>query len=127
MKARELRIGNYVTKKGKTRPCQIKGIYYDNGYGLDNGYSYSLEEISPIELTDEWFEKFGFEYTQHQGGVEYIGKNGFSIYFHPEFKEEVGGSASRNFGGISVYINYVHELQNLVYVLTGIELTQPGK
>lgn len=51
---RELRIGNLLSK-GK-----VKSIYYRDHVGFDDGKMYTYDSISPIPLTSEWLERFGF-------------------------------------------------------------------
>ena len=107
MKVEELRIGNLVFEKGRS-PFAIeieKIIDFANGF-------YKFE---PIELTDEWLIKLGFE----SDGIEWwngiiclgIFKDGLNYLPTEEINYRVGQE-----------FEYVHQLQNLHYAITGDEL-----
>ena len=110
MKATELRIGNW----------------YSSGVDMDTGeqvYNQVLPDLymnwhvngcwaKPIPLTKEWLERFGFEINQngyYQKG-EYKISDKMEFYFF-------------DVGDWQMTINYVHQLQNLYFSLTGKELT----
>ena len=69
-----------------------------------------------VELTDEWLIKLGF----HQSGFDK------KWWFNNEIKVEYDDHAGY---GVSIStrfitgVDYVHELQNLVWVITRTELT----
>ena len=122
MEARELSLGN-ITDKGI-----VHTIRYNNGLLgcdiLDNrldsfGNFYSFSELNPVKLTEEWLLKMGFVY---RGIYYHFPKNDIfkleqyklkNAYFLKHSKESLD----------SVRINYVHQLQNLHFALTGEELT----
>jgi hypothetical protein len=137
MKGNELRIGNL-----------IKGIYHDYDDGIDEEienetickvvtldvsgigdypiYVYSDEDIEhfsefkPIPLTEEWLLKFGFGKTEWDNFNSYrlmIGNNDYTIVLYSDGNCEVGDI-------ITCKIEYVHQLQNLYFALTGEELKQ---
>lgn len=112
MKASELRIGNLVSN----------GI---NHYAVDINMLYDLATlehypIEPIPLTPEILDKCGFEKNN-------IGHNDFDIialYAKEEFEiiqYSDGFGWDTGLGKISD-TNYIHQLQNLFYCLTGEEL-----
>ncbi len=125
MKANELRIGNLVFDNlGGT--LRIKGI------GTDE----DLPHIKPIPLTEEWLERFGFSTQKRSvslgvGGElqvysEIILKEiaqyrvwRFIIWYNPRLGWTL---MSNHVEGITYYIQYVHQLQNLFYTNTGEEL-----
>lgn len=84
---------------------------------------------SPIPLTEEWLENFGFE-NEKIGGMIFTDYKRVDSSFKVLF---VGG----NIGiwqiafekhNLQVYIKYVHQLQNLFFILTDQELKyQPTK
>jgi len=112
MKANELRIGNLVAyeptiddweeiivKCGNIIQCEI-----------------SPDSFIPIPLTEEWLLKFGFEKNDNnqfilmEGSVDIL------------FNKDLNGWTC---DGINFSINmteYVHQLQNLYFALTGEEL-----
>ena len=114
MKASELRIGNLVWLKSKSMP-----------YVISSGHD--IEEIddapegfdaTPIELTEEWLLKFGFEEWKVNIFRKNWGRNGVEfITFCPDgFFFELGKGSYR-------HLEYVHRLQNIFFALTGEELT----
>jgi hypothetical protein len=118
MKATELRIGNKVLyKNGIIDVIIISGISYSFGkYDVTinpnrKWIMVDIKTISPIPLTEEWLLKFGFESLL--SGAGYV-KNRTEIgYNHNGFYIITSG----------LKIEYVHQLQNLYFALTGEELT----
>jgi hypothetical protein len=105
MKASELRIGNLVYNKEEN-------IVYVNTNHLTL-LLYGIEdEFNPIPLTEEWLIKLGakkdkIDNTYYLSELEIMLPNFF------RYKTSI---ISR--------IDYVHQLQNLYFVLTGEELKQ---
>lgn len=113
MNARELRIGNFI---------QTNGILWEVGTH-DFGLVYK-PYFEPIELNDEWLEKFGFiKYDQ-------MGDWSFWNYKLPNERYWNIGMLSKgvhvSFGGLNwddcPIVEYVHELQNLYFAITRNEL-----
>ena len=117
MKANELRIGNYITFDTVDKPS----------YFEINLFNY-LDRLKPIPLTEEWLLKAGFMYKNYHpttigstnifGSGLYISQminNGFSLVFQTDKKSFYFEFSDR-------YIKYVHELQNIYFALTGVEL-----
>jgi len=132
MKSSELRLLNLVeypnwNNDGSKAYFKIRDIYFDDGrIGLTNGSiivpGSKLEYLKPILLTEEWLLKFGFSKRDVLSSVLYDMKNPrFSIYLNPPIDK----SNKWNILGIEKNINiqYVHQLQNLYFSLTGEELT----
>ena len=105
MKASELRIGNLIHNK------QGNIVYVNTNhltlllYGIEN-------EFKPIQLTEEWLLKLGakkdkIDNTYYLSELEIMLPNFF------RYKTSI---ISR--------IDYVHQLQNLYFALTGEELKQ---
>lgn len=119
MKASELRIGNLVdTKEHKSIVISsINSIIDEIGYVWNNhnfGY-YQLKTFQPIPLTEQWLLRFGFV-KQHE---RFYVLNDWVV----EYRE---GTKLFNFATeeyIDIIVKYVHQLQNLFFVLTGEELT----
>jgi len=99
----ELRIGNWVLSD---RPIQIKSL------------TYQLPELLyiPIRLTPEILERCGFEpfnADYRKGNFKiYSGHHEFFFWYN-DFEENETGE---------VKLNYLHQLQNLYFTLTGNEL-----
>jgi hypothetical protein len=135
MNLKELKIGNYVIaneyryeneKKEVVMDCvkkQVKcnGVFDDGSedafiqYGRDE---YGLvivdsNNTEPIPLTEEWLLKLGFK---NEHNPIYFSIDGFYIeYKNDEFTTEVGECSY-------LVLEYVHQLQNLYFALTGEEL-----
>jgi hypothetical protein len=111
MKASELRIGNWV-HSGITKEdfiIEAHDIVNISG-GFDNG------KVQPIPLTKEWLLKFGLKYLQN--ACWELGS--MRIY---NLSDETTSRFRITLAGHElVIINYVHQLQNLYFALTGEEL-----
>ena len=111
MKANELRIGNWVelNQTGETTYTTIQ----------PSSFSVKPEiYFKPIPLTEDWLEKFGFEL----GKV----KVGLPAFKHPDLEMTlVFYDGSFGIAGAKKQppLDYVHQLQNLYFALTGEELT----
>jgi len=122
MKASELRIGNYV------KYLTLNG----NSEILANGiYLFELGELEldPILLTEKWLLKFGFENNKHGNWNRYF-KDGiyprsFAFQFYKNGRVDFwyGDFNVGNLNRIKYNpLQYVHQLQNLYFALTGKEL-----
>ena len=143
IKIADLRVGNFIledenlisrvngfTPYGDSTRCDeeqgcliLIDVYRKEGY-IDSGFECESSLCNPMPLTEDWLvNKFGFEVVTDR---EYGG------YLSPE----VNGQQIRirvNTLGIHfytpnkrakpLYIDYVHELQNLIFVLTKTELS----
>lgn len=114
MKATELRIGNYVWDdySGEMIVSEIdsKGwVSLRKNLNLPEG-AFKAGTIESIPLTEEWLLKFGFESLLN--GAGYVKKGTEIGYNHNGFYIITSG----------LKIEYVHQLQNLYFALTGTEL-----
>lgn len=101
MKTNDLRIGNLVLNDDDGGVCKL--------FNIHEGYI----NHKPIPLTEEWLLKFGFKSIQ-DGWYEYSNSNitfSWNIY-----------DRQLRFLGEPFNIQYVHQLQNLYFALTGEEL-----
>jgi len=111
MKANELRIGNLIYNG-------IGEIISVNSYTIsyfEIGEA-TLGKFKSIPLTEEWLLKFGF----HESPLDeiIIFRNGkFSLSRNAKHHYSVGYN-----GGFMRFVQYVHQLQNLYFALTGNEL-----
>ena len=120
MEAKNIRIGNVVHFYGNRKPLIIKEINSENknawlkGYVVHgNGDKTAIDCLRPIPLTTDWLKDFGFGLSNFHKGWHRT-TNGIEILFDIDmgcFIEMVG-----------LDINYVHQLQNLFFALTGTEL-----
>lgn len=134
MKVQDLRIGNLILdidgNIGKVTHISETSIKVDNA-----NIGFSDLSLKPIPITEEWLLRFGFE--KNDNGftfIKYIRK--MKIGLPPN--ERIIGAGHRflftfrtnvdqiKANGISVKmekrIQYIHQLQNLYFALTGEEL-----
>ncbi len=113
----DLRLGNLVEYDGKIfKVKEIRNyiIVCDRGKG---NVDFTVNEISPLELTEDWLLKLGFEKKEDQK------------YYHEKYDRtwvKIETCIVKWYGnaiGGLVMIDYVHQLQNCFNVFTGEELT----
>jgi hypothetical protein len=121
MKATELRIGNLVEYKNQY--INVSGI---GPFGIQSeGKEYliiakfSTPDIQPIPLTEKWLLKFGFE--DDRDNLMILRKGVFEFYFDKVDKDGISLYEKWD-GNFLCNVEYVHEFQNLYFVLTGEEL-----
>ena len=121
----ELRIGNVI--EANTPPMIVQAINKDSvelympGSEADN-FEEDLEKCNGIPLTPEILEKCGFEWDifwqrfADKRGRYYLQEandSGYNI-FNGKWKQQINWMKS---------LEYLHQLQNLYFALTGEELT----
>lgn len=131
----ELRLGNYVqdrggkvlkidtfetTHNGEEYVLKVGQRMFVNGNEVHPLTEYS-DYLQPIPLSDEWLAKFGFDddgfrqYTLLNWGIKVVeslaSKGSWIVYqgFLRQFQE-------------IAEVQYIHQLQNLFFALTGEEL-----
>lgn len=126
MTSTELRIGNLIQcyrkafDKEKTQH-KISGIFFLDEFGdcveLEDGFIININKgIEPIPLTEEWLLKLGFELYSEK---EYHGNGLYPILVWDDgFWLDDNETGTIN----DKPILYVHQLQNIHFVLTGEEL-----
>ena len=124
MNAQELRIGNLVERDGNI--LEVVRIAKDNIINYDlilqsKGMHVNSGNVIPIPLTEEWLVKFGFYYSDDE--------NEF-LELQLMHKTKLYADNSNEFSTVvlkikenEIEIEYVHQLQNLYFALTGKELT----
>lgn len=115
----ELRIGNYITSKEWKGYHTISGIEItETGFELlINGFIHKYEpgkyfDIEPILLTEEILLKCSGH--NKYSNVYFIGKLNFDV--------NTIGKIRFHYSGKIVYLDFLHQLQNLTFCLTGKEL-----
>lgn len=118
MEAKHLRIGNLIMdspvngdeiKKVKSLSSNL--VFCDDGSHIYN------DEMRGIPLTEEWLVKLGFE---KKSGSEF--EKGRFIY-RSQQRDLIIGGFEYDYNGIIYHPEYVHQLQNLYFALTGEELS----
>ena len=115
IKTSELRLGNYFQETTSKEIIQVENISKDKiGF---SGYFTTGWQAEPIELTEEWLLKLGFDKDS-----EYIVGAGICWHFkHPKHKYKLSETFRLMLLGID--LKYLHQLQNLYFALCGEELT----
>lgn len=130
MKAQDLRIGNIVYQSekygnGKLSSYQIYQLSILNSGGIVADY---YKDFKPIQLTEEWLEKFGGEKDSDGIAFIYLNKEfDTRIYLHPELNHIIVTKGQYYNIDTLEHINTVHQLQNYFYIKTNQELTQTIK
>lgn len=125
---RELRINNYVLCKNEV--CRVNMINRGDIVEVSTIDSDSVREcfvedilsdrIYPIPLTEELLLKCGFKKINHISGYSFFSmernnKNGANIDIYKSYST-VGSNTS------VPHIQFLHQLQNIYFALTGKEL-----
>jgi len=126
MQSKDLRIGNLVkgNSRGGTHILDIGILKYIDE--TKSGYS-------PITLTEEWLVKFGFEKYTDKDEIVYshLGLKYCDVYLTEDEREIIPEFSFYSYDskdyltliyGLEIQIEYVHQLQNLYFALTGEEL-----
>lgn len=127
LEVEQLKIGNHVFDKFREREVLVWGIEsnhdqivvnYANGSGV---YTVDLKDVEPIPLTEEWLLKFGFKY--YKDGIYQFWSKDVGIF-------QVMNCSDNNGFGIRIWLNgtfgrtiyFLHDFQNLLFSLHGVEL-----
>lgn len=121
--ANELRINNLVyynnqhNEIGLITEIKTSLIPKIDYVGINNRIDvyYQTKHINPIPLTEEWLLKFGFDNKYN--------KYKFTIIPKGILNYENGRTYFNSWTILEKQPDYVHELQNLYFALTGEELT----
>lgn len=121
IKANEFRIGNWAYSKTYATNIQFKSFF-----GLCNAET-NPELYNPIPLTAEILEKCGFVKLEHSWFAKEYGTDcrEAAKVMSIQINSITGrcGIGDTDFGGCNAMtgkvIKYVHQLQNLIYAITG--------
>lgn len=132
MEAKELRIGNLVqfNWSEKKEPLEVMDLSFDsNKLGLiplNNrlGCTWRYSEIEGIPITEEWLERFGFKNSGSTWWDINIGKNNYEDLISVNIKglEAWVGNIGDFYYAVKTKCEYIHQVQNLYFALTGEEL-----
>lgn len=114
MKANELRIGNFI--RSKQTGYDVRFVSF---YGLCN-IENNPDEYEPIPLTGEILKKCGFESEHITYHYILIGDDALHVYYNNSGLHRYGVKYKYAY---LTEIEYLHQLQNLYFALTGEELT----
>jgi hypothetical protein len=137
IKANELRIGNVVINPHTKEICTVRGIKPNykqtrnrsNGeffYWLDvekyDGMNVTVDLFSGIPITEDWLVRLGLE-KSHGMWSRYFQESNPGFFYLELFENGKFHLTNTDYGKSSVAIEYVHQLQNLYFAITGEELT----
>lgn len=138
MKVNELRLGNWVKVNDPifgVNTYKVATIRDNGNITLSDNLSCSVNNIEPIELTEEVLTKIGFDkkrqlisylfYLDYEIDKDNIILVKYIIYPKAPSLLKIIASQGGNyecFEFIKRSIKYLHELQNVYYCLTGQEL-----
>jgi hypothetical protein len=110
---KELRIGN-ITKQGIVKNFWEKGVHV--GFGK----CYEFNELEPTPITEEYLLSFGFQSKDIHDNYKFKDIEISTTYRKISNNERYGFHLV---GQYEIKIEFVHQLQNLYFVLTNEELT----
>lgn len=122
----ELRIGNLIERNGIIATIEVINNELDEVYFLGKDFYYSdfCCNITPIPLSEEWLVKLGFSViNENSAGKRYgyvingVFSSDLTFAFWKTTKQ------AGKFFRADLQIKHVHQLQNLYFALTGVELT----
>ena len=113
MKATELRIGNWIMAQGLSSKVTI---------GMLKEIFLNSEEYGPDFLTEDWLEYMGFKQFDKEDNCWAIGYKEEEFGYSCDFEVNINKDNSWHVEIYAVTLEYVHQLQNLYFALTGKEL-----
>ena len=129
MEVNELRIGNYINQvKYRNGDCNVirkvasvnkEGFLNVDVLGEHTIRSLQIIFFEPIPLTEEWLLKFGFIKYRHILKIHL--NEGLGVNYNKDLKIwylDIHFTTTAK-----IQINYIHQLQNLYFALTGEELS----
>jgi hypothetical protein len=143
MKVNELRIGNYIrqvkthngfdwdkirTVAAINKECYLSVNVLEEGESGVTLSKLKLDRFEPIPLTEEWLVKFGFVRIKRPFNVDKMPEGTIDYYHNKHNYYYNKGSMFLDQGNdegwnVDLKIEFVHQLQNLHFALTGEELT----
>jgi hypothetical protein len=123
MKATELRVGNYIqdcfdVKKREVRQLDLEDFSAMLNYRNSNHPNTYIA----VKINNEWIKSFGFENSKNQDKF-FTKDNTIGISTADDKFRFIQGNFVCQI--VLREFEYVHELQNLYYAITGVELSRP--
>lgn len=118
MKAKNLRIGNYVENYKEVTTIQSVNQWC---YVMNAVDEVPVEELKPITITEKWLIDFGFKPNHPIASRElnyFLKEQNITMINH----YENGWLFKCDWWKVGKMVHFVHELQNLFFALTGEEL-----
>ncbi len=122
MKKEDLRIGNLLTDN-TGKEVQVLAIAINN-LRVSGTHAIEYENVTGIPLTPEWLERFGFENDSYANFSKKIADYAYLVISFKDYAcAQICENPSIADHDIDAPCKYVHQLQNLIFALTGEELT----
>lgn len=129
MKASELRIGNLLEFSNGIQPTKIvtvgRRFFSSAAIEKEDGDFEITPYYKEILLTEDWLLKLGFkrnDNTKVSDSFYWIMVGGSEFNINPD-NGVVWINRGENIFNNPCLIEYVHQLQNIYYALTGVELS----
>lgn len=135
---KSLRIDSHINLCGKRQRItaidalngQIGIDAYKTGSdGVKHPIGYKIEDVEPISITPELLTELGFKYHEYDNGKlwEWNFSDGYKAYGFLEFDEDTttiwrGRAWNMKEVEIEFYVEYLHELESLFYMIYDKEL-----
>lgn len=128
IKPNELRIGNFVLNTIDNEYVKIASLIqvmrneFDIEVIAKDEMFYQISEynLEYIPLTEQWLLDFGFDKTSDKDSYDYILRIGDTIIQGSwETKDVISGVQILDFSFQDKVWRYVHELQNLIFIISG--------
>ena len=125
---KDYRVGNYLKRTAPFNDiCRLATIT-NNPYVIHaNGGTYHyFDQLEPIPITGEWLELLGFSLVIDTGYWSiYSTSNGMRISRWTRPSDGYHDEGSWYYGEIGQFppVKYVHQWQNIVHAIWGIELS----
>lgn len=124
MTAKGLQIGNYVQDE-QGRIVTVSKLH-KSGLDIDR-INDDSDDYKPIPLDEEWLGLLGFVKGFASNGIPIYSNSTINIYLHGSRLGLYDGHLDLDDGNcFKPVLEYVHQLQNLHFALTGEELTIKG-
>lgn len=127
----DLRIGNLIQDVGESAEVYTVDMISETRIraGAMTIYPAGFEILHYIPLTPEWLERFSFRsdlegwYWKPTGKNSYIAFNPHGVYLSVTDQHDESDSKHKDEFSERLSIEFVHQLQNLYFILTNEELT----
>lgn len=121
IKITDFRVGNKIFLISKNEEFEITDISTHNNTLSSNEYCRELSEFEPIQISEEWLLKLGFEksFKNDYWFSIRIGDKRLLVSILGNIEIEKWDKTMIGFLSVC---EYVHQLQNLFFSLTGEEL-----
>ena len=118
---KQLRIGNYVGHI--QNPLAVSAVFRDNFFVFDNyGQKLLGDNISPISIIDVNFEDFGFKKVEDEDMIDLMCEEYVLNVNGKVTLKIINGLGNEWVSCNGTHILFLHQLQNLYFALTGLEL-----